>query len=325
MTPLRPYISFVVVARNDDYGGNFVGHTEVFLNNLLGLCERHKLPAELVIVEWNPPVDRPRLKEACAWPASHEYCPVRIIKVSHASHEQFTASQKVVMFEYLGKNVGVRRARGEYVLATNADLLYASELIEFFASQSLDHGSFYRIDRYNIEGTEVPARKSIDSQLAYCEKHYKLVQNRYGGDFIRGESFVSSRSLRRIATYLKNAILHFPYPTPYMNAAGDFFLMAKESWDKLRGYPEIPPYAYPDALCYMAMASGLRQVELRSPMRIYHQPHGRGGAETGRPRSDYERKKKQYRMMLKTKMPWLPNNEGWGLGGHKLSEEWITS
>jgi hypothetical protein len=59
---MKPYLSFVIAARNDDYGGNFLHRMQVFVNVLFWLWERHNLDAELVVVEWNPPKDRPRLK-----------------------------------------------------------------------------------------------------------------------------------------------------------------------------------------------------------------------------------------------------------------------
>ena len=44
-------ISFVVTARNDNYGGDFLHRMQVFVNVLLTLCEKHSLNMELVIVD----------------------------------------------------------------------------------------------------------------------------------------------------------------------------------------------------------------------------------------------------------------------------------
>eukprot|EP00741_Cyanophora_paradoxa_P011727 tig00020563_g11331.t1 len=58
----RPYVSFVTVTRNDDYGGNLRQRFQIFVKMLGGLCERHRIDAELVVVDWNP------LERACARP-----------------------------------------------------------------------------------------------------------------------------------------------------------------------------------------------------------------------------------------------------------------
>jgi len=73
----RPYLSVVVTSRNDDHGGNLRRRMQVFVSALVAQCRRHQLPAELIVVEWNPPSDRPRLAEALEWPADPGPCPVR--------------------------------------------------------------------------------------------------------------------------------------------------------------------------------------------------------------------------------------------------------
>jgi hypothetical protein len=56
----------------------------------------------------------------------------------------------------IGKNVGIRRARGQFVLATNVDILFSDELAEYLASRRLERGRMYRSDRYDAM-SDVPA------------------------------------------------------------------------------------------------------------------------------------------------------------------------
>ena len=65
---MEPKVSFVVTARNDNYGGNFLHRMQVFVNALLAQWRQHHLQAELVIVEWNPPENAKPLAEALVWP-----------------------------------------------------------------------------------------------------------------------------------------------------------------------------------------------------------------------------------------------------------------
>ena len=67
--PSAPRLSVVVTGRNDDYGGDFRSRFELFAQTLLTQFEELGLSGELVIVEWNPPSDRPRLADAVHWPA----------------------------------------------------------------------------------------------------------------------------------------------------------------------------------------------------------------------------------------------------------------
>ena len=70
----------------------------------------------------------------------------------------------------IGKNAGIRRARGEFILATNIDILFSSELMEFLAARRLDRDRMYRIDRHDVE-SEVPENGSVEEQLEYCRTH----------------------------------------------------------------------------------------------------------------------------------------------------------
>src|SRR5215469_16512160 len=87
----QPYLSLVVTGRNDDHGGNLLGRMQAFVNGWLNQARAHGLDSELIIVEWNPPPDRPRLAEALRWPEDFGPCVVRIIEVPaelHARHPQ---------------------------------------------------------------------------------------------------------------------------------------------------------------------------------------------------------------------------------------------
>ena len=59
MTPMsasdRPYLSVVATSRNDDHGGDPLRRTQIFMDAFFEQCGAHKLRAELIIVDWNPP------------------------------------------------------------------------------------------------------------------------------------------------------------------------------------------------------------------------------------------------------------------------------
>jgi hypothetical protein len=84
----------------------------------------------------------------------------------------------------IGKNAGIRRARGEFVLATNIDILFSPELIAFMAKRALQPEKMYRIDRYDVM-SDVPIAASPEEQNAYCREHLLRV-NRRDGTFVVG-------------------------------------------------------------------------------------------------------------------------------------------
>jgi hypothetical protein len=175
----EPYLSLVVTARNDDHGGNLLGRMQAFINGWLNQARRCELPSELIIVEWNPPADRPRLAEALRWPVEPGPCLVRIIEVPAELHRRYAHSAALPLYQMIGKNVGIRRARGQFVLATNIDILFSSELMAFLSERRLDPGRMYRIDRYDAM-SGVPVDGTPEEQLAYCRSHLIRINRREG-------------------------------------------------------------------------------------------------------------------------------------------------
>jgi len=146
----QPYISVVVVARNDDHGGNMLGRMQAFLNAWIGQAKEYGLPSEIIIVEWNAPPGRPRLMEALEWPDDAAPCDVRFVSVSPEIHNQFPNAAAIPLHQMIAKNAGIRRARGEFVLATNIDIIMSPELMRFFAGRNLEKGKIYRINRTDV-------------------------------------------------------------------------------------------------------------------------------------------------------------------------------
>ena len=93
-----PYLSIVATARNDDHGGNLLGRMQAFVNGWIAQAKRHNIPSELILVEWNPPADRPRLGDALHWPEDLGPCTVRIIEVPEALHRRYAYSQALPLF-----------------------------------------------------------------------------------------------------------------------------------------------------------------------------------------------------------------------------------
>jgi len=176
---MEPYLSVVVTARNDDHGGNLLGRVQIFVNGWIAQARRYNLPSELIIVEWNPPVDRPRLQEVLRWPEEFGPCDVRFIEVPPELHRRYKHAEALPLYQMIAKNAGILRARGRFILATNIDILFSNELMAFLAEQHLDAGRMYRIDRHDAM-SDVPLEASVEDQLAYCRTHLLRVNAREG-------------------------------------------------------------------------------------------------------------------------------------------------
>ncbi len=175
----QPYLSVVVTARNDDHGGNLLGRMQIFVSGWIAQARRHNLVSELIVVEWNPPADRPRLAEMLHWPEEFGACDVRFIEVPPELHGRYQHAEALPLYQMIAKNVGIRRARGRFILATNIDILFSDELMAFLAAQQLEPDRMYRIDRHDAM-SDVPVDANIDDQLAYCRTHLLRLNAREG-------------------------------------------------------------------------------------------------------------------------------------------------
>jgi len=326
----QPYISFVAVARNDDHGGNFLKRMQIFVSVLCEQLVKHDLTSELIVVDWNPPKDKPKLAEVIeSWISSdltkNSPLKIRVIELPPEIHKRFKHSDKFSVFEFIGKNVGIRRAKGKFVISTNSDLLFSEELVEFLATKSLESNCFYRIDRTDVKNN-VPYPDSISHQLDYCSKNITTIHGKYG-------SFKPD-SKENVNQNVKDE----SYPQLHTNASGDFIILPKKKWHELHGYPELEMYQhhFDSVMCHMAYQSGLKEKILEEPMRIYHMEHSGGWnpekaneiyqrlRDSGVSFFDFSKFQSLATQMQKEHRPKIFNDENWGLGNEVLPETSIN-
>jgi hypothetical protein len=277
------YLSIVVTSRNDDHGGRLLRRTQIFINGLAVQCERYQLRTELIIVEWNPPQNKVRLADALCWPKNNPMLEIRIIEVPPAIHRTFSHADNLPLFQMIAKNVGIRRAKGSFILATNIDVLFSNELISFIAKKKLETGKIYRIDRDDVDAG-VPREESIDEQLLYCKLHLLRVNKRLYTKSVHEQWDLLSFFKDYFVIFFHKTYRRLRYGEPYLhlNASGDFTLLSREDWFNLRGYPEFEMFSlHLDSIfCYAAFFSGIQEVVLNDPLHLYHIEHSIGSGAT---------------------------------------------
>lgn len=175
----RPYLSVVATARNDDHGGNPLGRLQTFLNHLIAQAVRHDVSVELVLVDWNPPAEKPKLAEALRVPNELGSCTLRFLEVSPELHARYNHADRLPLFQMIAKNAGIRRAAGRFILATNIDVLFSEELFEFLRERALQPGRMYRLDRLDV-AAGVPVDASVEERLEFCRNHMLRINAREG-------------------------------------------------------------------------------------------------------------------------------------------------
>ncbi len=296
----EPYLSVVASSRNDDHGGDPLIRTQIFINCLAWQCEKERIPTELILVDWNPVKGRPGLSSVLSLPPETTYCKAYVVTVPTALHKRLKYSEQLPLFQMIAKNVGIRRAKGKFILATNIDIIFSNELFQCLGEQDLDPKKVYRVDRYDIESGLTKDAK-LEEVLDYAWTHpvrshrryapEQLVVNLYGLEVFK-RVCLPEKSLQGeqggVKVVLENGTWQIrPQPSVAMNylhtnACGDFTLLSREGWDAIRGYPEFASYSFNiDSVGLLAAHySGFEEVSLLPPCVCFHIEHGVGSGWT---------------------------------------------
>lgn len=310
----QPLLSVVATSRNDNHGKNLLYRMQMFVDGFIAQCKKHDLHAELILVEWNPPDETLPLAKALSFPQDKGPCTVRIIRVPHAIHSKLKHAKQLPLFQMIGKNVGIRRALGEFVLATNIDILFSDDLFLYMKRQlTTDH--LYRADRLDVPEM-LPQTDSFNEILQFCFQERFRINGRLGTRVI--EKSLKEWVLKRfnqlqegverrlgklkektyweaVWTLMKRIFFLYREFIPFVkwvicllypsnsiilhtNACGDFTLLSKNNWDKLRGYPEWNVYSWhlDSVLLYQARHHGIKEIRLPDYMPIFHIEHDLG-------------------------------------------------
>lgn len=294
----KPYISVVIVGRNDDYGQNFLGRINTFIRSLDHQVKSYPDVFELVVVEWNPMADKEPLASVLI---PTQYLPVRVITVPEHLHQTIGAKSPVL--EFHGKNVGIRRARGEFVLVTNPDILFSTQLIDELSQKKLRLDTVYRTDRYDFYGTGIDDADSEDL-VDFAVNNTFQVHGMVGEVGVADSVAVSERDINLLPRSNGNIkVMH-------TNACGDFMLAAKEVFYTVRGmYETLEQRWHVDSISLLRFQSAqVKQHIFLAPCCIFHQHHDRAPPDV-----DYS-----YAKVVQQSQE--PGRTDWGLMGQELEE-----
>jgi len=330
---MKPYFGIVATSRNDNHGGDLNKRMQIFINGIIQQAEKYKVETELIMVEWNPPEGKDKLKDILKFPEKSPYCKVRIIEVPPEIHNRLIYADGLPLYQMIAKNVGIVRSDAEFIVATNIDILFSNSIFEFIAKKKLEKGRLYRCDRHDVD-TLIPLDATIDEQLEYADKNIVRINTRFGQHNMLNYDYQEIYS-DDIEEDLENIKSYAPLHT---NACGDFQLMYKDDWKKVRGYAEFDMYSFhlDSLLEFSAHFGGVKEIVLPETMRCYHIEHGGGfKPETVNEMHETWEKKKVPRLSYDEFVGWAKvmqmsdsgivfNQQHWGYSDIDLPDETVT-
>lgn len=247
-----PRLSVVTYMRNDEYTVDNKLRMHRAVSCIVGQLTAADIESELILVEWNPPPDRPLLLDELGQFQSGGPVTVKGYVVPSKFHNKYRGSSEAGLHTEAA-NVGLRRARGRFLLPKASDTFFSTELVETLATCELDKDRIYRCDRFDVE---------VDlSNYANLDQKAFLTQL---------EALDGVRHARLdMPTQWRVRDLH-------TGACGDFTLMSRELWHRVRGYPADPTMLLLDLdslLLHLAAACGGTEYCFPAPCRTIKPVH----------------------------------------------------
>lgn len=337
---IQTELSVVMVGRNDNYGGDFKSRLETCISWTFSQLTTHKIHSEIIFVNYNP-LSESSIYNFIVWPKSNDFVNIRIVTVSTEIHESILKTDNikpVPVLEYFAKNAGIRRAKGDFILCMNPDILIDERIFNRLKTLKRDH--YYRANRCDYDSeiqtfTSNPLRsqlsRSVDSVWfkgrkrivkPFSESRYFInwglqsLENCWKRNSIKLSFFLN---YLRINYYSHNAEFFY-----HCNASGDFMLMCKNHWFELRGYKENSRMAlHIDALLVVQAATyGLKEFIFNPP--IYHKSHQRrfdASIENKEQREHYLDIQSESQKMIKNRETIIYNADDWGLVNFDLEDK----
>ena len=226
LTPARhsQSLEIVVTGRADDHGG------PEFLERLVAAASHnHALltaPASRTPSRWSSGTRCPGRRLLAETVAERLPFWGRVYVVDPAWHAAISTNPRLQFMEFFAKNVAVRRSTADAILTTNSDVFLSEALVARLAEAPLEDEHVYRAVRYDVD--------------RHCD--WRAAGKRCWP--IRGTTCASTSSRRPSSR----------------TAAGDFLLLTRATWHRLRGFNETVRFAkiHKDGqFCHRAWIEGL--------------------------------------------------------------------
>lgn len=210
-------VSIIIPSRNDLHGGNPMRRLKNAIQKIMDFKWEKSFSLEIIIVEYNPPHARDSILSSLRFPAIN--LPITIITVPESIH-QFILSKPFIMgnegkpmLEFWSKNIGARRARGEWLIFMNSDDIISNSLLQFIQS-SKGKNSFFGAERQS----------------------HILKNIQFGLDSLQT---VNDLVIDCDVTDLKHVQVDQQFYTPMWSNCGDFMMLDCELFYSINGFVEI--------------------------------------------------------------------------------------
>jgi hypothetical protein len=245
-------LSTVIISRNDNYGGHLNERATYAINSAINTYD------EVIYVDWNSPT------HSLLWDIQDNLQLKGNLK--HFIIPPYIASQLVnydpqaqLCCEVLARNIGIRRATGDYIVSTNIDIIHPKrEDIEKIISEN-DDNTMVTLSRREVTWDIIKEFHGGDLKFQEWDKLRDYI-------YINSEERVNEEKTVNGDDY------------SLINCCGDFQIAPKHVWNEIRGFEEelIYPLYADTNVQKKAVKHGFNLKAIYNPP-MFHINHGSKG------------------------------------------------
>ncbi|KAF1796016.1 hypothetical protein FB192DRAFT_1307966 [Mucor lusitanicus] len=258
------YMSIVLVTRNDNYGDDQLDRLQNMLDSTFMMAQDTKTRMEVLIIEWNPIQGKRSIADTYRFRRS-DYLTWRIITVPPQIHDAFGYPQPKALYEFEGKNLGIRYARGEFVVCVNQDDIWSQNM-------------------YNAIKARTWRKKMLYTQRQGIHHASSQDSNLNDSTLVQLSPFATDQEIQSSCNFTTDT--HEPHPMQMVSLsaqnylrigheASDFTLAHRDVWTAVGGYREAGATIWMDVeFLVTAHVMGYPIVYSETPFNC-HQTHAR--------------------------------------------------
>ena len=230
----------ILTSRNDNYGGNLHHRALMCLTSLI---ETHD---EVIFVDWRTK-DGNGVIENIKDRLPHQKKLKSIHVPKNLLIEKYPNISMYSMIESIGRNVGIRRAEGDYIISTNIDILSSP-----INDNILSEGIFYTVPRRDVD-------ESFHLGFSSFKDLYNEIWNRRDS-YQQKERSSSTTDIWSL-----------------INCCGDYQIGHRNVWEKMKGFEESILFGCGIDTNVMKKASFYAQINVLDEHYVFHLNHGKNG------------------------------------------------
>jgi len=287
--------SVIIISRNDNYGGHLIERATYAINSAIDTYD------EVIYVDWNSETHSLLydIKDNLQLKGNLKHF-VIIPEIASILTNHDLQAQKCC--EVLARNIGIRRATGDYIVSTNIDIIHPKREDVKRIIDNSDNNTFITLSRREMTWDII--KEFHGGKLKYNE-----------WDKLRDYIYVNSEERKDEEKVLQGDDYSI------INCCGDFQIAPKHIWNEIRGFEEelIYPLFADTNVQKKSVTHGFGLKAIYNPP-MFHINHGSKGWGGGGFADGINKKSNdQYRAIIAQNK--TQNSETWGFADTEIEFE----